>query len=221
MPPAATVERMFSQIAPRYDLVNRLLSLGLDVGWRRRAVRELGLEPGDPAIDLCCGTGDLAADLRPARVTGVDFSEAMLEQARRKYPDLTFVHGDALNVPLPDQQFQGATVAFGLRNVESLELLWREMRRLVRPGGRIVSLELTRPKGLLGLLHSLYLQLIVPLVGGLVSGDFQAYRYLSRTIARFIPPEEIAQTMVWSGLTDVRIIPLAGGIATLHVATRP
>lgn len=220
MPPAATVERMFTQIAPRYDLVNRLLSLGLDVGWRRRAVRELRLQPGDPAIDLCCGTGDLAADLRPARVTGVDFSEAMLERARRKFPDIEFVHADALNVPLPTGAFQGATVAFGLRNVESLEGLWSEMRRLVRPGGRIVSLELTRPPGLLGLFHSLYLHFIVPLVGGIVSGDFSAYRYLARTIARFIPPEEIARSMSACGLEDVRIIPLAGGIATLHVARR-
>lgn len=220
MPPAATVERMFTQIAPRYDLVNRLLSLGLDVGWRQRAVRELNLQPGDPAVDLCCGTGDLAADLRPARVTGVDFSQAMLERARRKFPDLEFVHGDALNVPLPTGAFQGATVAFGLRNVESLEGLWSEMRRLVRPGGRIVSLELTRPPGLLGLFHSLYLHLIVPLVGGIVSGDFGAYFYLARTIARFISPEEIARSMRASGLEDVRIIPLAGGIATLHVARR-
>lgn len=221
MPPAATVERMFTQIAPRYDLVNRLLSLGLDRGWRRRAVRELGLLPGEPAVDLCCGTGDLSADLRPARVTGVDFSEAMLERARQKFPDLTFVHGDALNVPLPGGSFQGATVAFGLRNVECLEDLWREMMRLVRPGGRVVSLELTRPPGLLGLLHSLYLQLVVPLVGGLVSGDFAAYRYLGSTIAKFIPPEQIAASMRSCGLENVRILPLAGGIATLHVATRP
>lgn len=221
MPPAATVERMFSQIAPRYDLVNRLLSLGLDRGWRRRAVKELGLQPGEPAIDLCCGTGDLAADLRPARVTGVDFSEPMLQRARQKFPDIEFVHGDALNVPLPEQAFQGATVAFGLRNVESLEGLWREMMRLVKPGGKVVSLELTRPPGLLGVLHGVYLQIIVPLVGGLVSGDFAAYRYLGRTIARFVPPEEIARSMRSCGLEDVRIIPLAGGIATLHVARRP
>lgn len=221
MPPAATVEKMFSQIAPRYDLVNRLLSLGLDIGWRRRAVLELRLQPGDPAIDLCCGTGDLAADLRPARVTGVDFSEAMLVRARKKFPDIEFIHADALRVPLPDNSFQGATVAFGLRNVESLEGLWREMSRLLKPGGRIVSLELTRPPGVLGLLHAVYLHVIVPLVGGLVSGDFTAYRYLARTISKFIPPEEIARTMTACGLKDVRIIPLAGGIATLHVATKP
>ncbi len=221
MPPAATVERMFSQIAPRYDLVNRLLSLGLDRGWRRRAVRELGLNPGDPVIDLCCGTGDLSADLRPARVVGVDFAEPMLARARVKFPELTFLQADALDVPLPAESFEAATVAFGLRNVEDLGALWREMARLVRPGGRVLSLELTRPNGLLGLLHSFYLQVVVPLVGGVVSGDFAAYRYLARTIARFIPPEEIAQSMGENGLVNVRVISLAGGIATLHVGVKP
>lgn len=221
MPPAATVEKMFSQIAPRYDLVNRLLSLGLDRGWRRRAVRELALQPGDPVIDLCCGTGDLSADLRPARVVGVDFAEPMLSRARVKFPELTFLQADALDVPLPEASFEAATVAFGLRNVEDLGALWREMTRLVRPGGRVLSLELTRPEGLLGVLHSFYLQVVVPLVGGLVSGDFAAYRYLSRTIARFIPPEEIARSMRENGLVNVRVIPLAGGIATLHVGIKP
>lgn len=219
------VREMFGRITARYDLLNLCLSFGLDRLWRRAAVRQLRLPPGGSAVDLCCGTGDvtetLARQVGRPQVVGVDFVPAMLEKARVKYPGIRFVEGDALAVPLPDAQFDGATVAFGLRNVDDVEALFREMRRLVRPGGRVVSLELTRPPGLLGVLHGLFLRYVVPFVGGVISGDPEAYRYLARSIAAFLPVQEVADRMRAAGLVDVRIVPLHGGIATLHVGTRP
>lgn len=221
---AEQVRAMFGRITPRYDLLNRVLSMGLDRSWRRRAVAELGLGPGQGAVDLCCGSGDLAAEIAavtgPEGVVGVDFCEPMLAEARRKYPGIRFVAGDALQVPL-GEEFDAATVAFGLRNVESLPRLFAEMARLVRPGGRVLSLELTRPPGLLGVLHGLFLRLVVPLVGLVVSGDPGAYRYLARTIAEFPAPAEVARVMEEAGLREVRVIPLTGGIVTLHVGLRP
>lgn len=219
------VREMFGRITARYDLLNLCLSLGLDRLWRKAAVRQLHLPPGGTAVDLCCGTGDvtetLARQVGRPQVVGVDFVPAMLEKARAKYPGIRFVEGDALAVPLPDAQFDGATVAFGLRNVDDVEALFREMRRLVRPGGRVVSLELTRPPGLLGVLHGLFLRYVVPFVGGVISGDPEAYRYLARSIAAFLPVQEVADRMRAAGLVEVRIVPLHGGIATLHVGTRP
>jgi demethylmenaquinone methyltransferase/2-methoxy-6-polyprenyl-1,4-benzoquinol methylase len=144
----------------------------------------------------------------------------MLERARAKFPNLVFLQGDACAVPL-EEKFDHACLAFGPRNIHDLDKLWKEMQRLVRPGGRILSLELTRPKGLLGLLHRFYLEFIVPLVGKLLSGDAEAYGYLSNTIAKFLDAQELAQTMRSAGLVDVRIVPLLGGIATLHVGTVP
>src|SRR5690606_33696633 len=142
------VREMFGRITRRYDLVNLLLSFGLDRLWRRRAVALLELPRDGTAVDLCCGTGDVAAELARTvgdeAVVGVDFVEGMLVRARAKYPGIRFVEGDALAVPLEGGGFDGATVAFALRNVDDVEALFREMGRLVRPGGRVVSLELTR-----------------------------------------------------------------------------
>lgn len=225
MPEPTAVREMFGRITGRYDLLNLCLSFGLDRLWRHAAVRELGLPLSGTAVDLCCGTGDvtetLARRVGRANVVGVDFVPGMLEQARAKYPGIRFVEGDALAVPLPSDGFDGASVAFGLRNVKDVEALFREMHRLVRPGGRVVSLELTRPPGLLGVLHGLFLRYVVPVVGGVLSGDPEAYRYLARSIAAFLPVEEVADRMRAAGLVDVRIVPLHGGIATLHVGTRP
>ncbi len=219
------VRQMFARIARRYDLLNRVLSLGLDRSWRRAAVRELHLPPGGSAVDLCCGTGEVAAalarQLGPDRVVGVDFVPQMLERARALHPGLRFVEADALDTGLPGATFDGATVAFALRNVENLEALFREMARLVRPGGRVVSLELTRPRGLLGFLHGLILRWIVPPLGSLLSGEGHAYRYLATSIARFLPVEEVAERMRRAGLEEVRIVPLHGGIVTLHAGRRP
>ncbi|MBI3924664.1 MAG: ubiquinone/menaquinone biosynthesis methyltransferase [Armatimonadetes bacterium] len=220
-----TVQEMFGRICPRYDLLNHVLSLGLDFYWRRRAVRELGVGAGDPVIDLCCGTGDLAAELwrcvRPGEVVGVDFSDRMIDRARRKYPQLTYVQGDVLRVELPPGRFAAATIAFGPRNIQDLEGLWREMARLVRPGGKILSLELTRPPGWLGWLHGLYLRHVLPKVGSWLSGDQEAYAYLSRTVQGFVAPQELAESMRRAGLEQIRIVPLTGGIVTLHLARTP
>ncbi len=219
------VQLMFGRIASRYDLLNRILSLGLDRSWRRSAVGALQLPPGGSAVDLCCGTGEVTAALArrvgSRQVVGVDFSPQMLERARARFPDLCFVQADALDTGLPSSAFDGATVAFALRNVESLDALFAEMTRLVRPGGRVVSLELSRPPGLLGVLHGLVLRWLVPLLGGLFSGQGRAYRYLATSIAVFLPVEDVAERMRRVGLGEIRIVPLHGGIVTLHVGRKP
>lgn len=219
------IAAMFDRIHRRYDLLNHVLSLGLDVLWRRRAIRELGLRSGDRVVDLCCGTGDLSQEMArvvgpTGRVVGVDFAAGMLRRAREKYPTLEFIEGDALNVPL-EGPFDAAALAFGPRNISDLQGLWRELRRLVRPGGTIMSLELTRPSGLLGWLHGLYLRHVLPRLGSLISGDSTAYTYLCNTIACFLDREQLSQSMRDGGLLEVRAVPLHLGIVTVHVARVP
>lgn len=219
------IAQMFNRIHARYDHLNRVLSLGLDATWRRRAVRESGLGPGDSVVDLCCGTGDLSAELARCvgprgRVVGVDFAELMLQQARLKLPQLEFIQADVLQVPLPGG-FDAVTIAFGPRNIPDLPGLWREVRRLLRPGGRLVSLELTRPRGLLGWLHALYLRWVLPVLGALLAGDGPAYRYLSKTVAAFLDREALSQTLREAGFCQVESIPLSGGIVTIHRAVAP
>ncbi len=216
---------MFDRICHRYDLLNHLLSFGMDFYWRKRAVKELGLLRGNTVIDLCCGTGDLAYELwkavRPGKVVGVDFAPAMLEVARRKYPYIVYVEGNVMEVPWESGTFDAATIAFGPRNISDLPGLFAEMKRLVRPGGKVLSLELTRPSGWLGFFHSLYLRYVLPWVGGWLSGDVKAYRYLSETVSGFIEPNDLAEIMEAAGLCRVEVIPLSAGIVTLHIATVP
>ncbi|MCA9794211.1 MAG: ubiquinone/menaquinone biosynthesis methyltransferase [Candidatus Eremiobacteraeota bacterium] len=218
------VREMFNRICSRYDLNNRVLSLGLDRYWRWRAVRLLGLRRGDSVVDICCGTGDLCKALHkvvsPGQVVGVDFADEMLAIARTKFPEFHYVEADALAVPL-EGGFKAATIAFGPRNIPDLNGLWTEMKRLVVPGGQVLSLELTRPKGLLGKLHSFYLGVVVPRLGGWLSGDPDAYAYLSKTIAGFISSEALVESMQAAGLVVVRAIPLCGGIVTVHIGKRP
>ena len=223
--PPSRIAEMFDRIHGRYDLLNRVLSMGLDVLWRRRAIRELGLKSGDRVVDLCCGTGDLSQEIAKAvgpagRVVGVDFAVGMLERAHKKYPGLEFIEGDALNVPL-EGPFDAATLAFGPRNIHDLQALWKELRRLVRPGGKIMSLELTRPSGLLGWIHGIYLRHVLPRLGSWISGDNSAYLYLCNTIAGFLDREQLSESMRQGGLLSVRSIPLHCGIVTVHVATVP
>jgi demethylmenaquinone methyltransferase/2-methoxy-6-polyprenyl-1,4-benzoquinol methylase len=178
------------------------------------------LQPGGSALDICTGTGDLAGVLagrvgERGEVVGVDFCPAMLERARLKYPRLRFVEGDALRLPLEGGRFDAATMAFGLRNLVDTRAGFAEMKRVLRPGGRALVLELTRPSGPLRFLYYIYLHFVLPLVGGLVSGNFTAYRYLANTIQAFLSPADICAQMRDAGFTEVRAYPLCGGIATI------
>lgn len=221
---------MFDRVSHRYDFNNRLLSLGLDRYWIWRAVRALKLRPDQKVIDLCCGTGALSRALAGAvpqgSVVGVDFSEGMLSKALENSGhsaggDVYFLKADVLAVPQPSSKFDVATIAYGPRNIVDLQALWKEIIRLVKPGGQVLSLELTRPKGIMGFFHRLYLKYAVPLLGGIFSGDSQAYSYLSTTIAGFLDADELAESMRLGGLVDVRVVPLSGGIVTIHQARTP
>lgn len=211
------VRTMFDRIAPVYDAMNRLMTMGLDLRWRRLAA-EAVVRRGDRVLDGACGTGDLAvADLRAGagRVTGLDFSEPMLARARRKAPQVEWVRGDLLALPFADATFDAATVGFGVRNVADLELALRELRRVLRPGGRLAVLEITRPRGPLRLFYSLWFDRIVPLLGRLLPGG-EAYSYLPASVKRFPGADELAALMRAAGFGDVRYRLLAGSIVALH-----
>lgn len=223
------VRRMFSEIAPRYDLLNRLLSFGQDQAWRRRAVA-LALEKRPRRVlDLATGTGDLALALKRARpeaeVVGVDFSPAMLELARKKAKrlglEVVFLEGDALDLPFPDGSFQAVTVAFGFRNFADYGKGLEEMHRILAPGGRAVILEFPPPpKGPFGLLYRAYFKGLLPLLGGLLSHSFRAYRYLPASVERFPTPEALKGMMEEVGF-QVRYEGLTFGVAAIHVGDKP
>ncbi len=217
--PAEGVESMFDRIAPVYDVMNRVMTAGLDRRWRRLTA-EAVVRPGDAVLDACCGTGDLAlAAVRAGgKVTGLDFSERMLERARRKAPELEWVRGDVLALPFGDAAYDAATVGFGVRNVESLEGGVAELRRVLRPGGRLGILEITRPRGPLALFYRLWFNGIVPLLGKLLPGG-SAYTYLPASVRRFPGPEDLATLMREQGFGDVSYRLLAGGIVALHTGT--
>jgi len=215
--PAEGVRRMFDRIAPVYDAMNRLMTAGLDRRWRAVTAREV-VRPGDRVLDACCGTGDLALAARAAgagRVVGVDFSPRMLERARRKAPELEWVSGDLLALPFEDGSFDAALVGFGVRNVEDLEAGLRELRRVLRPGGRLGILEITTPRGPLALFYRLWFDRLVPLVGRLLPGGV-AYSYLPASVRRFPRPEELTELLGRCGFTGVRFRLFAGGIVALH-----
>jgi len=210
---------MFDRIAPVYDVMNRLMTAGLDRRWRRFTV-EAVVRPGDRVLDGCCGTGDLAVAARHAgagEVVGLDFSEPMLERARRKSAEIEWIRGDLLELPFPDASFDAATVGFGIRNVSDLEAGLRELRRVLRPGGRLGVLEITRPRGWLRPFFRLWFDVLVPVVGKIVPGG-QAYAYLPASVRRFPGPEELAAAVERAGFGEVRFRLLAGGIVALHTA---
>jgi len=214
-----SVRTMFDRIAPVYDLMNRLMTVGLDQRWRRLTA-EAAVQQGDRVLDACCGTGDLAlADERAGgRVTALDFSEGMLERARRKSTSIEWTQGDLLELPFADASFDAATVGFGVRNVAELERGLSELRRVVRSGGRVAILEITRPRGVLRPFYRLWFDGLVPLAGKLLPGG-SAYAYLPASVRRFPGPGELAEMMMRVGFEDVRHRLLAGGIVALHTGT--
>lgn len=213
---ADEVRGMFDRIAPVYDLMNRVMTAGLDRRWRRLTA-EAVVRPGDRVLDACCGTGDLALACARAggRVTGLDFSERMLERARRKGPELEWVQGDLLALPFEDGAFDAVTVGFGVRNVEDVARAFRELRRVLEPGGRLAVLEITRPRGFLRHFYGLWFDRVVPLLGRVLPGG-AAYTYLPASARRFPGPEDLARLMREAGFADVRFRLFAGGIVALH-----
>lgn len=217
--PASEVRTMFDRIAPVYDTMNRAMTAGLDLRWRRLTA-EAVVRAGDRVLDACCGTGDLAvASLRAGagEVVGLDFAPRMLERARRKLPAATWVEGDLLALPFPDGSFDVATVGFGVRNVADLNLALRELHRVLRPGGRLAILEITSPRGLLAPFYRVWFDRLVPLVGRLLGGA--AYAYLPASVRRFPSPAELADAIREAGFRDVDWRTFAGGIVALHTGS--
>jgi demethylmenaquinone methyltransferase/2-methoxy-6-polyprenyl-1,4-benzoquinol methylase len=210
---------MFDRIAPVYDLMNRITTMGLDRGWRRLAAGVV--RPGDRVLDAACGTGDLALEAARAggTVTGLDFSERMLERARRKSDTIEWVRGDVLALPFGDETFDAATIGFGIRNVSDLEGGLRELARVLRPGGLLAVLEITRPRGLLRPFFRVWFDVLIPLAGKVLPGG-AAYTYLPASVRRFPGPEDLEEALRRSGFTDVRHRLLAGGIVALHVGEK-
>jgi demethylmenaquinone methyltransferase/2-methoxy-6-polyprenyl-1,4-benzoquinol methylase len=212
---------MFDRIAGVYDLMNSVMTVGMHQRWRERAVELARVGPGSRALDVATGTGDLAVALREAgsEVVGCDFSEEMMEVARRKRPDVSFEWADALALPYEDDSFDAATVGFGARNFSDLAKGLSEMVRVVRPGGRVVVLEITTPqKPPLSTFYSLWFDRLVPGLGRL-AGDPDAYSYLPNSVKRFPDPRSLAGEMAAAGLEDVRWILTAGGIIAIHAGT--
>jgi demethylmenaquinone methyltransferase/2-methoxy-6-polyprenyl-1,4-benzoquinol methylase len=213
------VEAMFDRIASVYDLMNSVMTAGMHQRWRERAV-DLAVSPGR-ALDVATGTGDLAIALRErgADVVGVDFAEKMLEIARQKAPDIEFRAGNALALDFADNEFDAATVGFGARNFDDLDRGIAEMARVVRPGGRVVILEITTPqKPPLSWFFNVWFDHVVPLIGR-VAADPEAYEYLPNSVKRFPGPRDLAARMADAGMTDIRWILTAGGIIAIHAGT--
>ncbi len=228
---SARVRAMFDEIAPRYDLLNHVLSLNIDKGWRARTMRELDgilARPGARALDLCCGTGDLSLALQSrfprAEVIGLDFSLPMLAHAHAKGERgrvLPLVQGDAMRVPLPDGSVDAITIAFGLRNLVSVEGGLAEMFRLLKPGGRLVVLEFSRPLvPVFREVFQFYSSHILPRIGGFVSGSRGAYAYLPASVKAFPDQKTLAAMMTRAGFSAVGFRNLTGGVAALHVGDR-
>jgi demethylmenaquinone methyltransferase/2-methoxy-6-polyprenyl-1,4-benzoquinol methylase len=213
------VESMFDRIAPVYDVMNRVMTAGLDRRWRRLTADAV-VRPGDRVLDACCGTGDLAvaAERRGAgRVVGLDFSERMLERARRKSEAIEWVRGDVLALPFADASFDAATVGFGVRNVADLERAVHELRRVLRAGGRLAILEITQPRGPLKPFFSVWFDRVVPLLGRLLPGG-RAYTYLPASVRRFPGAEGFGSLLEGSGFEAVQFRLLGGTIVALHTA---
>ena len=214
--PPEGVRRMFDRIAPVYDAMNRLMTAGLDRRWRRETAAAV-VRPGDRVLDVCCGTGDLALAAVEAggRVSGLDFSEPMLERALAKAPELDWVSGDALALPFAAGSFDAVTIGFGFRNLANAERGLEEMRRVLRPGGRVAILEITRPRGLVAPFYRLWFDGVIPLAGKVLPGG-AAYSYLPASVRRFPDPQGLAKLMDEAGFDEIRWRLFGGGIVALH-----
>lgn len=226
---AGQVNRMFDRIAGRYDTLNSLMTVGLHHRWRERAADRAELQPGEAALDICCGTGDLTLELSRrvapgGSVIGCDFSEPMLDLAREKAAErgiegVRFEWADAQQLPYDAGRFDAVTVGFGVRNLSDLDLGLREMARVLKPGGRLVILEITQPtRPPLSTFYSIWFDRIVPGLGAL-AGDPEAYSYLPESVRSFPPPRELAAKMDAVGLAQIRWTVLAGGIIAIHRGT--
>ncbi len=228
------IEAMFGGIAPRYDLMNRLMTGGRDGHWRSIAAREAAPTPGDRVLDACCGTGDLSLTLAEecpgCEVVGLDLTEAMLERAREKAAARqrrgllapAFVRGDLLDLPFADGEFAAVTVGWGVRNVPDIPRAFAEMKRVTRPGGRVVCLESTQaPEGVRRRFHQVWMGRVVPVLGGAVTGDATAYAYLPASVEAFPRAEGLAAIMAAAGLTRVRYRRFGFGAVAIHVGEVP
>ena len=227
---ASKVAELFGTIASRYDLLNDIQSGGLHRVWKRRLVRLADLNPGDRALDICCGTGDIALRLarEGAEVTGLDFSEPMLNVARRRMPpsgsagSVQFRQGDAMQLPFKDQEFNVTSVGYGLRNLEDWRVGLREMARVTRPGGRILVLDFGKPAHpVIRSLYFLYLRLVVPVFGLLFCGNASAYAYILESLHHYPAQDGVWDEMQALGLVDVRILNFLGGAMSINLGTKP
>ena len=233
---AEKVNALFAAIASRYDVINDVQSFGLHRWWKRRLIRLARVQSGDRALDVCCGTGDLAFALagQGARVTGLDFSEPMLKVASARREKLAgkidragevnprFVHGDALHLPFPDESFEIVTVAYGLRNLADWGAGLREMRRVACRGGRLLVLEFGKPGiALWRGLYFGYLRMIVPVWGQLFCGNAAAYAYILESLREYPAQHGVAARMKEMGLGEVRVLNLLGGVMSIHCAKKP
>jgi demethylmenaquinone methyltransferase/2-methoxy-6-polyprenyl-1,4-benzoquinol methylase len=229
---AHRVREMFASIAARYDLLNHLLSGNVDKRWRRLVAQALCSTLANREaliLDVACGTGDLSLILLQsgqARIVGIDFCRPMLDIAATKAvksgSSIPFVEGDALELPFADRSFEGATIAFGLRNLTSVEAGIKELLRILKPGGRVAVLEFSKPKApVLRALFQFYFTKVLPRFGGLISGSKSAYQYLPDSVSRFPDQLELASIMKEAGFENISFRNLTGGIAALHLGTRP
>jgi demethylmenaquinone methyltransferase/2-methoxy-6-polyprenyl-1,4-benzoquinol methylase len=230
---AAKVNDLFAAIAPRYDLINDLQSLGLHRLWKRRLVKLAAVRAGQRALDLCCGTGDVAFALagQGAGVVGVDFSEPMLAVARRRaerwpasqpFGVPEFFHGDAQEIPFPDASFDAVTVSYGLRNLSDWRQGLREMNRVARPGGRLLVLDFGKPDNAAWrALYFGYLRACVPVFGRVFCGDSQTHAYILESLHHYPAQHGVAAAMRELGCRDVRIVPLLGGMMTINHGVKP